>query len=895
MRVANRKCIRRLAFKNLQSAKLRNLITITAVALTTILFTTLFTIALSMVENFQQSNFRQVGTYAHGIFKQLTKKQFDELRGDPMIKEWGLRRLAGMATDDVFKKSQVEVSYMDENYAKYGFTTPTVGHLPEEGTNQAATDLKVLSLLGVEPELGNEFTITIDVDGTETTETFTLCGYWEYDDITVANHVAMAESRLEDILQKCNNQNHNGLTGSYNLDVMFQDASSIERNLKTVLEKHGYQNDEPGRDDYIGLGVNWGYAGAQLSDAMDFSVILGIIAAVILIIFTGYLIIYNIFQISVAGDIRHYGLLKTTGTTGKQIKKIVLIQSLFLSVIGIPIGLLLGYGIGVLLAPVVIQTVADNDSVYYTSASANPAIFIGAALFSVVTVLISCRKPGKMAGKVSPIEALRYTEVDCLLKKKKTKKVSKKGISVFSMAYANMGRNRKKTFVTILSMSLSIVLFILTVSISNGFSMEKYLSMMISTDFIVADASYFNVRLHWGDRTPVSDDIVAQLENMDGITGAGKTYGEAGFSVYDFIEEDYIRNGHMSKYYGSDFMEQLIDHMPREGNRLLNEIDIYGMDDFCLDQLTVWDGDISRLKTEENMIAAVYFTDDYGNMEDHTNWAKVGDKVKIRYAEEVEYYDALTGEIYETDDLSSLPATASVSQRPKDEGSKDVEYEVAAVVSIPTSLNYRFYGNEQFVLNADQFIQDTGTSVPMYYTFNMADDETARQNMENFIADYTKNVDSSLDYESRYTYAGEFESFRNMFMLMGSILSLIVGLIGVLNFLNAVLTGIITRHREFAMLQSIGMTGKQLKKMLVLEGLYYTFGSVIISFILAVISSPLIANVIENMFWFFEYHFMITPLFIMIPVFAFLGILLPLVSFHFLAGKSIVERLREAE
>ena len=73
MRVANRKCIYRLAFKNLQAAKLRNLITVLAVALTTILFTTLFTIALSMVENFQQSNFRQVGTYAHGIFKELTK------------------------------------------------------------------------------------------------------------------------------------------------------------------------------------------------------------------------------------------------------------------------------------------------------------------------------------------------------------------------------------------------------------------------------------------------------------------------------------------------------------------------------------------------------------------------------------------------------------------------------------------------------------------------------------------------------------------------------------------------------------------------------------------------------------------------------------------------------
>ncbi len=183
----------------------------------------------------------------------------------------------------------------------------------------------------------------------------------------------------------------------------------------------------------------------------------------------------------------------------------------------------------------------------------------------------------------------------------------------------------------------------------------------------------------------------------------------------------------------------------------------------------------------------------------------------------------------------------------------------------------------------------------MYYTFDMVDDEAVKENMENFIADYTENVDPTLNYESRYTYAGEFESFRNMFMMMGSILSLIVGLIGILNFLNAVLTGIIARHREFAMLQSIGMTGKQLKKMLVLEGLCYTVGSVVISFILAVITSPLVANVIESMFWFFEYHFIITPLFIMIPVFVLLGILLPLTSYHFLARKSIVERLREAE
>lgn len=893
MRVANKKCIRRLALKNLQSAKLRNLITIAAVALTTILFTTLFTIALSIVENFQQSNFRQVGGTFHGTFKELTKEQFDELKEDPLIREWGLRRVAGMATDDVFKKSQVEVSYMDENYAKYGFCTPTVGHYPEEGTNQAATDLKVLSLLGVEPELGNEFTITINVDGTETTETFTLCGYWEYDEIVVANHVIMAQSRLDEILEKCNNQNKNGITGSYNLNVMFKDSSSIEEDLKTVLENHGYQNDETGGDNFIKIGINWGYVGAQLSDSMDFSVVLGIVAALILIIFTGYLIIYNIFQISVAGDIRHYGLLKTIGTTGKQIKRIVLIQSLLLSVIGIPIGLLLGYGAGVLLAPIVTKASSDNNSIYYASASANPAIFIGAAVFSVITVLISCRKPGKMAGKVSPIEALRYTESDNLSKKKKTKKVSGKGISLSSMAYANMGRNRKKTFVTVLSMSLSIVLFILTVTISKGFNMEKYVSTKINTDYIIANASYFNVMMHWQDRTPVSDDIMEQLEHMEGITDAGITYGEAGFITQDFVTKDYIKNGHMSKYYDSDYIEQYINTLEKDGELIIHDIDIYGMDDFCLDKLKVWDGDISRLKTEENVIAAVYFQDDYGNIEEHTNWAKVGDIVKIRYSEEIEYYDTVTGQIYEDLDLEALAQIPTAACRPKTY--KDKEYKVAAVVSIPTSLNYRLYSNEQFVLSSKQFIEDTGTSVPMYYTFDMVDDETVKENMESFIADYTENTEPDLGYESRYTYAGEFESFRNMFLMMGSILSFIVGLIGVLNFLNAVLTGIITRHREFATLQSIGMTGKQLKEMLVLEGLYYTIGSVAISFVLAVVTSPVVANVLQNMFWFFDYHFTIAPLFITIPIFALLGVLLPLISYRFLSRKSIVERLREAE
>ena len=74
------------------------------------------------------------------------------------------------------------------------------GRLPEEGTDEAATDTHVLELLGIEPKLGAKFTLTFDVDGHTTTQTFTLCGWWEYDEAIPADHVLIPESRLESIL-----------------------------------------------------------------------------------------------------------------------------------------------------------------------------------------------------------------------------------------------------------------------------------------------------------------------------------------------------------------------------------------------------------------------------------------------------------------------------------------------------------------------------------------------------------------------------------------------------------------------------------------------------------------------------------------------------------------------
>ena len=468
IRVSNGKCIRNLGRKSMRAVRARNTIAILAIALTTVLFTSLFTIAMSINDGFQQNNFRQCGGWSHGGFKYLTEAQFEELREDPLIREWGLRRFIGMPTEAPFNKSHVEIGYSDANQAHWMFCDPIQGRLPAEGTDEAATDLHVLELLGVEPKIGNQFTATFQVDGHETTQTFTLCGWWEYDPVIVANHILIPESRVDAILNEVGVDPANsddGMTGSWNLDVMFQNALHIERDMEQVLARHGYQSESRADgDNYIATGVNWGYTGSQLADSLDPGMVLGIAAMLLLIIFTGYLIIYNVFQISVTNDIRFYGLLKTIGTTGRQLKHIIRQQALLLSLVGIPLGLLIGWFIGSRLTPVIIARLNG----IHNMVSASPVIFVISALFSLLTVLLSCARPGRMAAKVSPIEAVRYTEGGTL--KKKVKKSG--GVSLFAMAKANLGRSRSKTVVTVLSLSLAVVLLNLTVTFTNGFSME---------------------------------------------------------------------------------------------------------------------------------------------------------------------------------------------------------------------------------------------------------------------------------------------------------------------------------------------------------------------------------------------------------------------------------------
>lgn len=887
IKVSNKPCIRYLASKSFKVSKNRNIIAIIAIVLTTILFTSLFTVSLSINEALQQANFRQVGGYAHGCLKNLTEEQYLELREDPLIDEWGVSRVLGFAQNEVLRKNHVEVRWFNPNSAHWMYLDPVVGRLPTEGTDEAAADTELLRLLGVEPKLGAEFTVLIDVCGKPTEQTFTLCGWWDKDPIVVANMVFIPESRVNSVLDDLDVvlPTDDNITGSWNLDVMFKNSHNIEENLNSILSKHSYQSESAEQPNYISTGVNWGYTSAQFLQNADGMTIVTIILLLLLIGFTGYLIIYNVFQISVAGDIRYYGLLKTIGTTGKQIKSILRQQAALLSLIGIPIGSLLGWLIGAKISPIILSRLND---VVVDTVSVSPVIFVGATLFAILTVFFSCARPARLASKVSPVEAVSYTE-GRTLKKKQKKGIGR--ISILSMAWSNLGRNKVKTAITILSLTLAVVLLQMTTLFTNGFDIDKYLRDKSSCDFILADGGYFNNNvMTWRiGKGIMPEDVISEVNEQGGILDGGRIYGQID-AVQEFAPEEWVIRNMLHWGNSENSTEYAVSNSPHTGDgRVMDSVHTYGMEPFVLDALNVIEGDLSGLyESGSRAIAAVCGEDDYGNVEPDSHWAKVGDKVTLRVPESWEYYSPETGEVHNTPDAFGDQHYLARPAQYHDE-----IFTVEALVLVPNNLSYRYYGSDEFVLNAETFQEITGKSDVMLYAFDVA--EGTESDMEEFLHHYTETINTRYSYESKLQYINEFNSFRSMFLIVGGLLSFIVGLVGILNFVNAVLTGIISRKREFAMLQSIGMTGKQLKSMLVVEGLLYALSSVLFAFVFSLSIGPLAASVFEKMFWFFTERPTFIPIIIVAPIFALVGCLAPLLVYRSMSKQTIVERLRESE
>lgn len=860
MKVNNKRAVRNLADKSFRAAKTRNTIAVIAIALTAILFTVLFTLGIGTVENFQQSTMMQSGGSGHASFKYLTWEQYHKISQHPDIEKIGYRVLIADSVDNPeFLKRHVELYGANEESAEMNFWIPTTGRLPQ-AADEIIMDTESLDLLGIPHELGQQITLEMTVKGQPVTRTFTLCGFWEAKGAMSVGFGVVSDAYLEahqDELVNTYSQDFN-MTGTVMAEAMFQNSWDLEGKLQKVLEESGFSSDSKD-ENFIPANVNWAYLSTNFTP--DPITLGGAAAVAALIILTGYLIIYNIFQISVIRDIRFYGLLKTIGATGRQIKGILRRQALILSLMGIPIGLILGFFVGKALLPMILdQTIMAGME---AAVSFNPLIFMGAAAFALITVLISTRKPAKIAARVSPVEAVRYTESSSRIGKKL--KRSTDGGKLHRMALSNLGRSKKRTVLVVLSLSLSLVLLNSVFTLSRSFDMDKYMSQFADTDFLLADARYFSSEYQIGGVDPgedaVSESFIETAQSLDGFEQGGRLYADPIVPVdYTFEGENYrlAEDGTLEEF-NSILGDWLPKTLPAQGQAYSH---LYGLEELPFSRLELYDGETDPKALWEKMQTGSYIVegvevDDNGRVEPDTMHFKLGETVTL--------YDQ--------------------------QGSAH-QYEVIAHAAMNYYTNTTRYGTDlAFYTTADLFKTLSDPRLVMSYAFNAEDSKELAINQ--FLEEYTSQAEPLMSFESKLSAQEDFESLRGMFLAVGGLLTFIIGLIGVLNFINSVLTSIVTRKREFAMLQSIGMTGGQLKKLLVLEGCCYALATILVSLTVGALFSATALRGLLGSIWFISYRFILWPMTVTWPVLILLGILVPLIALKSTNRQSIVDRLRD--
>ena len=521
-------------------------------------------------------------------------------------------------------------------------------------------------------------------------------------------------------------------------------------------------------------------------------------------------------------------------------------QAVKLSMLGVPIGLLIGFFLGRALVPFLM-----NGTIYTADAgitvTANPLIFIGAAAFAIFTVLISVRKPAKIAGTVSPIEAILFTENDgaAFSGKKSILKKSTHGAKIHRMALANLGRNRKRTVLVIVSMTLSLVLFNTVFTFASGFDIDKYIAKFVNTDFVISTADYFQFQYETSSND-LSESFVESVKDSDCFEAGGRLYATR------MLEEAFSAENDVFSNYNTD-----------ENDNPL--IDLYGADDFLLKSMEIIEGTIDwqALETGKYVLLNVE-CDDNGNMIDNPD-VKVGDTIRFNHV--------------------SMDGLSSAS---------DNHFELIVMAKVAVNENTattRNTGMSRFYMPTENYLPLCTSPHLVSFPFNV-EDGTETQ-MKEFLDSYVKDIEPSMDFDCKETYVSSFENLTSLIITIGGALSIVIGFIGIVNFVNSVLTSIITRRKEFAMLQSIGMTGKQLRKLISFEGLYYSLGTIFASVVFGTLFSVIIVKGISDGIWFFTYHFVMWPMLVVYPCLIILTVLIPALLYKLIGKTSIIERLRQ--
>ena len=804
--------LKKFTKKNLKLNKKRTIVTIIGIMLSTALICAVAGMVSSTQKTLANAMRADHGNY-HMRFENVPAEELKFIEENVNVESYFLTKNVGYAKLDGSINSGKPYLFLmefDRNALQNSSFKIVEGRLPEN-ENEVVISQHIIDNGGVELKVGD--TLSLDVgtrrlvdDGSVLSQSNPYLGEEEsqeenlQEEITDTEHktytivgiIERPSYELEDyqapgytIITYSDNINN---TDVANISVLFNNVGDYEETTEQIVNT---VKEDTGVDISTVANVNVIRFDGGLSEN-TMNVLYGIAGVIIVIIVvSSVFVIRNSFAISVAEKTKQYGMLASVGATKKQIRKTVLLEGTYIGAIAIPLGILCGIIAIVVLLWIVNYLIGDmmDGVVFIYNVPFLPILL--SIVISAITIYLSCIIPAIRASRISPIEAIRGNEdIKIKAKKIKTSKLTKKIFGIGGViASKNLKRNKKKYRTTVISLVVSIAIFI---SLSSFLDYGKRAVGLYYTDM------KYNVDVYNGDIELYNE--IAQLNNIDDYS-----YSFTTSAIID-IEK-----------YGSEYGKEISNI-----NRTYYE-------------------EAERETEYQDTIAVIMFNNNYFkkfikelglNENDYKNIAILEDD-EFEYNEDGtsvlrNYYNIKEGEII-TINLNGEERQVTIAKR-SDQRPMGFEGSYATGGWI--------FVSEDFMEDKDNEIISTG----MY--INSSDASQLERDINNIIAD------NDLYKNVHITNLAEFADQERRILLLVSIFLYgfitVITLIGVTNIFNTITTNMILRSKEFANLKSIGMTTKEFNKMIRLESLLYGLKSLLIGIPIGLLGSFCIYQAFKN-------------------------------------------------
>ena len=776
------KVLNDLSIQDLKLNKKRSIVIIIGIILSTALICGVAGLVTSFQKTMVNTAKEGQGNY-HTIFYNVPKEELKYIEENREVKDYFLSEELGYSYlpnhKNVEETPIVNVISMNDKFIENMSVKLKEGRLPENDT-ELAISTRINAKFNTNYKVGD--TITLNINETEQNmengipKTYKIVGIIERPILAIESYDVdwfTAITKMQNINKKAN------------IAVLYNKPKDYIKNTETINNITKTENK-----------VNkelLAYEGTSLDDE-TLKTIYGLGAFIIgIVLVSSVFVIRNGFEISITERLKQYGVLSSIGATKKQIKKSVYFEGFILGLIGIPLGIISGVFAIYILVNVVNYILKDYISKGTLLTFSISWIAIAISVFvAIITIWLSCKKSAQKASKVSPIEAIRNSE-DVKLKAKKVKcpkiitKVFKTGGEI---AYKNLKRSRKKYRTTVISIIVSIVIFISISSfIQYGFKMSEAYYTEMNYNYMVFVQENEN------------EDNKEELKKYKILEDISKLPDVGEYS----INKSNVLTMNMDEKHKSELTEYVKEIKERfydeENGVRIDEINVISLNKEAYERyVSKIGGDYDKYKNGAILIDK--------NINTNNDGKKIQGNIYTW-----EKGDIITGKI------------------------NDIQYNIeilAKTEEIPAGVNI-LYNPDAFIIVSEDFINKVGyKTIALYSNSKDAyklDEEIKQYKQENNLTDNTIQT-FNMEESARAENAVVLVISIFLYGFIG-----VITLIGITNIFNTITTNMNLRKKEFAMLKSIGMTKKEFNRMIRLESIFYGLKSLIIGIPIGIILS----------------------------------------------------------